>query len=86
LKNHGNLNASTVAEGGKTVYFGHIGQNSRTLIEYFKSKSGLDCSPEANPAEWILDQVSPAPGQRNVDWPQGWHDSRERAEVRPASQ
>jgi ATP-binding cassette subfamily G (WHITE) protein 2 (PDR) len=72
-----------LAEGGKTVYFGEIGQNSRTLIEYFKSKSGLECSPEANPAEWILDQVSPAPGQHsNVDWPQAWQESQERAEVR----
>jgi ATP-binding cassette subfamily G (WHITE) protein 2 (PDR) len=67
-----------LAEGGKTVYFGDIGQNSRTLIKYFKSKSGLKCSSEANPAEWILDQVSPAPGQHsNVDWSQAWQDSQE---------
>jgi hypothetical protein len=70
-----------LAKGGKTVYFGDIGQNLRTLIEYFKRKSGLDCSPEENPAEWILDQVSL--GQHSsVDWPQEWQDSRERAEVR----
>jgi ATP-binding cassette subfamily G (WHITE) protein 2 (PDR) len=72
-----------LAEGGKIVYFGDIGQNSRTLIEYFKSKSGPDCSPEENPAEWILDQVSPAPGQHSsVDWPQAWQDSQEQAEAR----
>ena len=36
-------------KGGQTVYFGDIGQNATTLINYFQSNGGKPCPPEANP-------------------------------------
>jgi ATP-binding cassette, subfamily G (WHITE), member 2, SNQ2 len=44
-------------KGGKTVYFGDTGVGSKTLINYFEKNRGSSCSPEANPAEYILEQI-----------------------------
>lgn len=38
-----------LATGGRTVYFGKIGENSRTLIDYFEKNGAKPCPPEANP-------------------------------------
>ena len=35
--------------GGKTVYFGDLGQNSTTLIEYLERNGARKCGPEENP-------------------------------------
>ena len=43
---------------GETVYFGDIGQNAATFIEYFENKGAPACRPEDNPAEWILNVIS----------------------------
>ncbi|TDL14894.1 P-loop containing nucleoside triphosphate hydrolase protein [Rickenella mellea] len=40
--------------GGQTVYYGDIGENSSTLINYFESQGAETCPPKANPAEWML--------------------------------
>ena len=45
-----------LAKGGKTVYFGDIGKNSRTLLDYFESNGAEKCGENDNPAE-----VSPYP-------------------------
>ena len=44
-------------KGGKTVYFGDLGPNSRTLIDYFEKRSGVRCDENANPAEYILEVI-----------------------------
>lgn len=36
-------------KGGQTVYFGDIGNNSRTLIEYFERNGSQNCTEEENP-------------------------------------
>ena len=36
-------------KGGKTVYFGDIGTNATTLIDYFQRSGGYACPPDANP-------------------------------------
>ena len=46
-----------LASGGKTVYFGDIGNNADTLKAYF-ARHGAPCPPEANPAEHMIDVVS----------------------------
>ncbi|CZR67589.1 probable ABC transporter [Phialocephala subalpina] len=72
-----------LAAGGKTIYFGDIGPNSQTVTKYFQSKSGVGCPPEANPAEWILEQIGAAPGHHSLyDWAQLWIDSEERSQLR----
>lgn len=44
-----------LARGGKTVYFGEIGEHSRVLTEYFERNGAPPCGDLANPAEWMLE-------------------------------
>lgn len=37
--------------GGRVVYNGALGPDSKTLIKYFERNGGKACSPRANPAE-----------------------------------
>ncbi|CAK39222.1 uncharacterized protein An06g02550 [Aspergillus niger] len=76
-------NLLLLAKGGKTVYFGEIGHNSATLIHYLKTNGRKQCSPGANPAEWMLEVIGAAPGSDTiVDWPKVWKDSSEYKAVR----
>ncbi|KAF2734272.1 putative multidrug resistance ABC transporter [Polyplosphaeria fusca] len=68
--------------GGQTVYFGKVGENSRTLIDYFVRNGGPPCPPAANPAEWMLEVIGAAPGTHSdTDWHQTWRNSPEYADV-----
>ncbi|KAI0477156.1 ABC-2 type transporter-domain-containing protein [Xylariaceae sp. FL0804] len=72
-----------LAKGGKTVYFGDIGENSKTLTNYFERNGAPPCPPEANPAEWMLSAIGAAPGSKTeIDWFQTWRDSPEHVEVK----
>ncbi|EAS36064.3 pleiotropic drug resistance family protein [Coccidioides immitis RS] len=72
-----------LAAGGKTVYFGELGKNMSTLIDYFENHGSPKCPPNANPAEWMLEVIGAAPGSHtDKDWSQVWNNSPERAEVR----
>ncbi|KAJ5515061.1 CDR ABC transporter [Penicillium fimorum] len=71
-----------LAKGGRTVYFGEIGEKSSTLSNYFERNGAPKLSPEANPAEWMLEVIGAAPGTHSeIDWPAVWRDSPERQEV-----
>ncbi|KAH7265415.1 ABC-2 type transporter-domain-containing protein [Fusarium redolens] len=71
-----------LAKGGKTVYFGDIGENSKTMTSYFERYGGHACPPEANPAEWMLEVIGAAPGSHTeLDWFQTWRDSPEYQDV-----
>ncbi|KAL6453292.1 CDR4 ABC transporter CDR4 [Candida maltosa Xu316] len=50
--------------GGQTVYFGDLGKNFSTLIDYFEKYGAPKCPPEANPAEWMLEVIGAAPGSK----------------------
>lgn len=66
--------------GGKTAYFGEIGKDSRTMIDYFESNGGPTCSPEANPAEYILECVGAGTASKSTkDWSEVWSKSPEAA-------
>jgi len=72
-----------LAKEGKPVYFGPIGRNSETLIDYFRRNGGPECQPGVNPAEYMLDVIGASPGaQTTVDWPAVWRASKEYQEVR----
>ncbi|KAK2748770.1 ABC multidrug transporter mdr3 [Myotisia sp. PD_48] len=72
-----------LARGGKTVYFGELGDKMTTLIDYFEKNGAAKCPPDANPAEWMLEAIGAAPGSHcEQDWPAIWMDSPERVEVR----
>ena len=64
-----------LARGGKTVYSGPIGENARTIKEYF-GRYGAPCPAESNPAEHMIDVVSGGLSQ-GKDWHQIWLDSPE---------
>src|ERR1700709_1169649 len=44
-------------KGGQTVYFGELGKNASTLIDYFERNGGFQCPKDANPAEWMLEII-----------------------------
>jgi len=68
--------------GGKTVYFGPIGESSRVLTSYFERNGAHPCPPDANPAEWMLEAIGAAPGfHTEIDWHQVWRNSPELREV-----
>ena len=72
-----------LASGGRTVYFGDIGENSKTLTSYFESNGSRRCGVEENPAEWMLDVIGAAPGSQNtIEWPEVWWDSPEKQQVK----
>ncbi|KAF7323944.1 hypothetical protein MKEN_00615900 [Mycena kentingensis (nom. inval.)] len=56
-----------LAPGGKTVYFGDIGENSKHLTAYFEKYGAAPCPPEANPAEWMLEVIGAARGHQSPD-------------------
>lgn len=47
-----------LARGGREVYFGPIGENGATIIDYFERNYAPAAAHDANPAEYIL-EVSP---------------------------
>lgn len=71
-----------LAPEGKPVYFGEIGEGSRTVTSYFERNGAKPCPLEANPAEWIMETIGCAPGSHTeVDWPAVWRASPEYSQV-----
>ncbi|KAI9304002.1 ABC-2 type transporter-domain-containing protein [Cunninghamella echinulata] len=65
-----------LVRGGRTAYYGEIGPDARTMIEYFESNGGPKCSPSANPAEYILECVGAGTaGKVTQDWAEVWQNS-----------
>ncbi|CZT10569.1 probable ABC1 transport protein [Rhynchosporium graminicola] len=71
-----------LAKGGRTVYFGDIGQNSETLLNYFESNGADKCGEDDNPAEYMLTMVGAgATGKSTKDWHEVWKGSNEAKEI-----
>lgn len=71
-----------LAEGGKTVYFGDIGDQFGTMVNYFERHGGHPCPPGANPAEWMLEVIGAAPrSTTSIDWFKTWRESSEYQDV-----
>ncbi|KAL8967502.1 MAG: hypothetical protein Q9183_002892, partial [Haloplaca sp. 2 TL-2023] len=68
-----------LARGGKTVYFGDIGEEASTLKDYF-ARNGAPCPQDVNPAEHMIDVVSGAASQGR-DWNRIWLESPEHRAV-----
>lgn len=67
-----------LARGGRTIYFGDIGDNSKVMTDYFVSHGANPCPEGANPAEWMLEVIGAAPGSSSeLDWHQVWRESAE---------
>lgn len=68
-----------LAKGGKTVYFGNIGDNSHTMLDYFESKGARKCGEEENPAEYLLEIGNSGSNGEGKDWHTVWKESEEHA-------
>ncbi|PHH82186.1 hypothetical protein CDD82_6744 [Ophiocordyceps australis] len=66
-----------LAKGGKTVYFGNIGANSSTLLQYFERNGGRRCGDEENPAEYMLEIVNQGTNNKGQEWNTVWNESPE---------
>jgi len=65
-----------LVRGGRTAYYGEIGSDARTMIDYFESNGGPKCSPQANPAEYILEVVGAGTaGKATRNWADIWQES-----------
>ncbi|KAF5699728.1 ATPase [Fusarium mundagurra] len=64
-----------LSKGGKTVYFGDIGEQAKTISGYF-GRYGAPCPEDVNPAEHMIDVVSGHLSQ-GKDWNQVWLSSPE---------
>jgi len=62
-----------LAKGGRTVYFGPIGDKGKQVIHYFEKNGAEYATANANPAEYILETVR----HRSFNWPAVWEASPE---------
>jgi ATP-binding cassette subfamily G (WHITE) protein 2 (PDR) len=69
-----------MAQGGKVAYFGDIGENSGTVLQYFVDRAPRTCRDTENPAEYILDMIGSTNSQE-FDGPCLWAKSAEAKEV-----
>ena len=66
--------------GGRVVYHGSLGKDSREMIEYFEQNGAKKCAPNANPAEYMLEAIGAGnPDYKGQDWGDVWAASPERA-------
>jgi ATP-binding cassette, subfamily G (WHITE), member 2, PDR len=71
-----------LAKGGKTVYFGDIGHNSRTLLDYFEGAGARKCGDDENPAEYMLEIVGAGGhGKSDRNWAEVWKNNKECKDV-----
>jgi ATP-binding cassette, subfamily G (WHITE), member 2, PDR len=71
-----------LAPEGKPVYFGEIGHDSATVVNYFERNGAKPCPADANPAEWIMEIIGCTPGSHSdIDWPEVWRQSPEYSQV-----
>ncbi len=67
--------------GGRVVFHGELGKDSRRLIDYFESNGAKKCPPSANPAEYMLEAIGAGdPNYRGKDWGDVWASSPQHAE------
>ncbi len=64
--------------GGRVVYHGPLGKDSRHLIDYFEHNGAKKCPPDANPAEYMLEAIGAGnPDYKGKDWGDVWAASPE---------
>ena len=67
--------------GGRVVYHGSVGKDSRQLIDYFERNGGKKCAPDSNPAEYMLEVIGAGnPDYKGQDWGDVWANSEEHEE------
>lgn len=78
-------NVLLLAPGGRTTYFGQIGEErghgSDRIRTYFERNGAEECDPQANVAEYILEVVSGGKSQ-GINWGEKWINSQEAKDTR----
>ncbi|CAK3958660.1 ABC drug exporter [Lecanosticta acicola] len=65
--------------GGRVVYHGELGNDSRRMLDYFEGNGAKKCPPQANPAEYMLEAIgSGNPDYNGPDWGDTWAASAEK--------
>jgi ATP-binding cassette, subfamily G (WHITE), member 2, SNQ2 len=66
--------------GGRLVYQGPLGHDSREMLDYFERHGGKKCPPQSNPAEYMLEVIGAGnPDYKGQDWGDVWESSQENA-------
>ena len=64
--------------GGRIVYHGSLGRDSRHLIDYFEHNGAKKCPKDMNPAEYMLEAIGAGdPNYKGADWGDIWENSRD---------
>lgn len=72
-----------LAMRGQTLYFGEIGDASKTVTRYFESNGAKPCSHDENPAEWLLQITREASNSESTpNWPAIWRNPEERKAIK----
>ncbi|KAK9369305.1 ABC-2 type transporter-domain-containing protein [Lipomyces kononenkoae] len=66
--------------GGRTTYFGPIGEHGASVISYFSARAQPPALEE-NPAEYILEVVGAGIRRSGTDWFQVWMESDEKQQL-----
>lgn len=65
-------------KGGQTVYFGDLGENANTLINYLEGNGGRTIADIENPAEYMLEVIGAgATANSDIEWSSTWQNSKE---------
>ena len=68
---------------GKSLYFGDIGYESRTLTGYFEQRGARRCEVNDNPAEWLFSITSDVADSTDmIDWAGEWERSQQRRDIK----
>lgn len=60
-----------LGKGGRTTYFGPLGQDCHSLTTYFEAGGARSCDHQENPAEYVLSVI----GDASYDWAGAWPSS-----------
>lgn len=64
--------------GGRVVYHGQLGKDSRNLIDYFEANGASKCPTKMNPAEYMLEAIGAGdPNYKGPDWADTWENSKD---------
>ncbi|AAS54349.2 AGL142Cp [Eremothecium gossypii ATCC 10895] len=67
-----------LSNGGRTVYFGPLGEGCSTMIQYFENHGSQKFPEACNPAEFMLEIIGAAPGSHALqDYHEIWKNSDE---------
>jgi ATP-binding cassette, subfamily G (WHITE), member 2, PDR len=77
-----------LSKNGEMMYFGDVGQDASSMIEYFTSNGAPICPPHLNPAEWMLEVTGDNPRKPDTQdatageyWSERWRCSRQNRDV-----